>query len=137
MTQTKFTEQQVVDLLKNKNIAKCSQKSITFSKEFKLAAVRLYEQGLDPWEIFEQAGFVSGNIGRRHRNDCLHRWKKVFRQKGPEGLSESRGRGGRGGGRPKTKWKTETERIEWLEAKVAYLSAENNFLAKLRAKRAG
>jgi hypothetical protein len=101
-----------------------------------MTAVRFYEQGLDPWEIFDQAGFASNMIGRRQRSDCLRRWKKIVKRKGSEGLLESRGQNGRAG-RSRTRWKTEAEKIEWLEAKVAYLSAENDFLAKLRAKRAG
>jgi hypothetical protein len=48
---------------------------------------------------------------------------------------ETRG-GHNGGGRFKTKGLTETEKIKKLEAEVAYLKAENDFLAKLRAKRA-
>lgn len=43
---------------------------------------------------------------------------------------------GRGGGRPKTKWLTDVDKIKWLEAENAYLKAENNFLAKLQAKKA-
>jgi hypothetical protein len=45
----------------------------------------------------------------------------------------ARGRG-RGGGRPRVKG-TDADKIKWLEAKVAYLKAENDFLVKLRAKR--
>jgi hypothetical protein len=42
---------------------------------------------------------------------------------------------GHGGGRPKTKNLSDKEKIEYLETKVAYLKAENDFLAKLRAQR--
>ena len=49
-------------------------------------------------------------------------------------MVENRGKG-RGGGRPKTKGITPEDRIKRLEAENAYLKAENDFLAKLRAKR--
>ncbi len=44
--------------------------------------------------------------------------------------------------RGKNRWESKVEeltdanKIKYLEAKVAYLKAENDFLAKLRAKRA-
>lgn len=65
----------------------------------------------------------------------MRRWMRLFRAKGEDGLSDQRGRTGRGG-RPKTKGVIEADRIKRLEAEVAYLKAENNFLAELRAKRA-
>ena len=47
-------------------------------------------------------------------------------------LKENRG-SGRGGGRPpKMKFKNDKEKIKYLEAKIAYMDAENDFLAKLR-----
>ena len=64
----------------------------------------------------------------------MHDWNKIFRLKGGAKLKvETRGRGG---GRPKTKHLGGEEKIKYLEAQVAYLKAENDFLAKLRAKRA-
>lgn len=137
MNQPKFTKQEVEELLKNKNIIKCSQKSISFSKKFKIKAVQLYEQGLTPSEIFDQADFNLRLVDKDQRSECLRRWNKLFRKKGSKGLSESRGRNSRCSGRPKINWTSDEERIEYLEAKVAYLKAENDFLVKLRAKRAG
>jgi len=58
----------------------------------------------------------------------------LFKAKGIEGLRvNARGRLARG--RPKTRG-SDADKIKWLEAKVAYLKAENAFLAKLRAARA-
>ncbi len=51
-----------------------------------------------------------------------------------EGLAETRGKGS--SGRPRTKNLSDTDKIKRLETQVAYLKAENDFLAKLRAKRA-
>ena len=73
-------------------------------------------------------------IGRDVPTGSLRRWNKVYRTKGIEKLSlENRGRCG--GRPPKTKDATEKDKIKRLEAEIAYLKAENDFLAKLRAKR--
>lgn len=111
------------------------RKSITYSTDFKIRAVKLYnEQGLTSTEIFRQEGFDLNLIGKDKPKDCLRRWNKIYRDRGEKGLAiETRGRLG---GRPKKpRDKTDKDRIKRLEAEIAYLKAENDFLAKLRAKR--
>lgn len=136
MAKTKFTKEQIKKLLSNRYVIKCSEKNIAFSNAFKLKAVKQYDKGgLTPSEIFRLAGFDLDLIDKSRRSDCLRRWLKKYRSKGATGLrADNRGRSKKGG-RPKTKNLTEAEKIKWLEAKVAYLKAENDFLAKLRAKR--
>lgn len=135
MSKIIFTRDQINKLLKNKNIAKCSEKSISYNNNFKIKAVKLYnEQGLTSSEIFKQAGFDLNLIGKKKPKNCLRDWNKIYKSKGELGLkTETRGKGG---GRPKTKNLTDAEKIKWLETENAYLKAENDFLAKLRAKRA-
>ena len=135
MSKRKFTAEQIVNLLKNGNVAKCSDKAITYSKDFKIRAVRQYnEEGRAAKEIFGEAGFDFKVIGEDKPKSRLKDWRRIFKIRGVDGLrAETRGRGG---GRPKVKGLTDAKKIEWLEAKVAYLKAENDFLAKLRAKRA-
>lgn len=135
MSRRTFTKEQIEGLRKNTSVLSCSDRSITYTKDFKLLAVTLYEQGLTSSEIFRKAGFDLGIIGRHQPKECLSRWLKRFRAKGTDGLSDQRGKTGRSG-RPRTKGITETDKIKRLEAEVAYLKAENDFLAKLRAKRA-
>ena len=72
-------------------------------------------------------------IGSSTPKECLKSWNKVYKTRGLEGFIESRGRAG---GRTKTKNLSDTDRIKRLEIQIAYLKAENDFLAKLRAKRA-
>lgn len=135
MSKRTFTKEQVDELSKNDNVSRCSEKSITYSKYFKRAAIKQYnEQGLSSGEIFRLAGFDLKMIGKDMPKESLRRWNRVYRTKGMEGLIESRGKAGKGG-RPKTKGLTEADKIKRLEAEVAYLKAENYFLAKLRAKR--
>lgn len=133
MSKRIFTEKEIEYLLKNKHIKRCSERSVMFSKEFKTDAIRLYEQGLTPTEIFGQAELDLSVIGRDRPKGYLRDWRRVVRKKGLEGLSEVRGKNSQG--RPKTKNLTVADKIKRLEAEVVYLKAENDFLAKLRAKR--
>ena len=136
MNKRMFTKEQIQALLENENVAKCSEKSITYSPEFKLNAIRqYYDCGLSPVQIFVDAGFDLSMIGKQTPKYCLRDWKRVHRKNGADGLLKERRGRSKGGGRPKTKNLTDQEKIEKLEATVAYLKAENDFLAKLRAAR--
>jgi transposase-like protein len=135
MSKRIFNEEQINGLLKNTHVSHCSRLSVTFTKDFKLLAISLYEQGITPSEIFRDAGFDRNLVGKEQAKDCLKRWLQAFRVKGEDGLSDRRGKSGRGG-RPRTKGITEADKIMRLEAEIAYLKLENDFLAKLRAKRA-
>ncbi len=131
-----FTNEQGKELLKNKNVSKCSLKSITYAPNFKVKAVKLYyDKGLSPKQIFAEAGFNIAMIGSETPKRCLQGWRKLYNKKGVAGLlRDNRGKS-KNGGRFKTKGLSDKEKIEYLEAKVAYLKAENDFLAKLRAAR--
>jgi hypothetical protein len=132
MSKRIFNEKQIKELLKNPNVEKCSDKSISYNNDFKVLAVRKYYAGLSPNEIFRQANFDIKMIGCETPTDRLRNWRKIFKEKGVQKLSvENRGKKG---GRPKTNWSNEKEKIKYLETQVAYLKAENNFLVKLRKK---
>lgn len=135
MNKSKFSEEQIEVLRSNCNVTKCSNKAITYNKDFKIRAVKQYnEEGKTASQIFKEAGFDLCALGKDVPKDCLSDWRRTFKIKGYDGLkTENRGRGG---GRPRSKNLTNEDKIKWLEAKVAYLKAENDFLAKLRAKRA-
>lgn len=134
MSKRRFTADQIIELLKNANVAKCSEKSISYSKEFKQKAIRQYQKdGYSPRMIFEKAGFDLCLIGEDIPRGSLRRWRKTCAAKGLIGLnSETRG-SGHGGGPPRTRGLTDADRIKRLEIENAYLKAENDFLAKLRA----
>ena len=133
MSKRIFTPEQIRELLSNANVSRCSERSVTYSKAFKVKAVSQYAAGSTSREIFEAAGFELKMIGRDMPKDTLKRWNKIHKTKGVVGLAtETRGRGG---GRPKINDVTDADKIKRLEAQVAYLKAENDFLAKLRAKR--
>ena len=137
MSKRTLNQEQINELLINKHILRCSEKSITYDPEFKLlATLRYQKEGLSPSSIFLEAGFNLAIIGSETPKQCLRRWLKTFRKKGPDGLRlEGRGQSG-SGGRPKNPDNlTEKERLKYLETENAYLKAENAFLAKLRKQR--
>ena len=132
MYKNMFTQEQIEQLLTNKNVVRCTPKSITYHPDFKIRAVKqYYEEDIPPAEIFIQAGFNLATIGVKTPKECLSRWRRIFRTKGAARLLEDKR--GKKGGQLKTKDLTDKEKIEYLEVKVAYLKAENDFLAKLRA----
>jgi len=134
MSKRNLREEEIAILLKNKNVSNCSSKSITYSNEFKVLAVKQYKEGLSPKEIFEEAGFDLKIIGKDAPSDRIKGWNSIVRKKGESSLhSENRGRGSPG--RPKLEGLTDKEKLEYLEAKVAYLKAENEFLTQLRKKK--
>ena len=134
MSKRIFNEEEIKELSLNPNVERCSERSITYHKDFKLSAIEQYRKGFPPNEIFQQAGFNINIIGRDKPTGCLKRWRDILQNKGIKQLTtEVRGRG-KGGGRPKSNWQNDKEKIKYLETKIAYLKAENDFLAKLRKK---
>jgi len=134
MSKRIFTKEQIAELLSNPSVNRCSERSITFTKDFKVLALkRYYDEGLSASQIFREAGLNQQLIGKHTPKDCLRDWRNIFKAEGFSGLFERRGKNAVG--RPQTKRLTSSDRIKYLEAEVAYLKAENSFLAKLRAKR--
>ena len=133
MSKRRFTEAQIRELSKNKYVTKCSAKSITYATEFKVLAVNQYYEGRGAVPIFKEAGLDPALIGEHVPIASLTRWRKTYNVKGVNKLSaETRGKHHRGG-RPRTKGITDTDKIKRMEIEIAYLKAENDFLAKLRA----
>jgi len=133
MSKRIFNKEQIEALLRNPNVAGCSERSISYHKDFKILAIRKYWEGLPSSEIFRQARFDIDTIGCEIPKQCLRRWRKIFKVKGEAGLKiDGRGQS-KAGGRPKSLANlTDEEKLKQLETEVAYLKEENRFLAKLR-----
>lgn len=137
MREARFSQEQIDEMLKNQYVHRCSEKSVTYAKEFKMLAVRQYNvDGLSATAIFRDAGINLQIIGKRRPKNLLCNWNKIYRTGNGDRFDEQRGKNSRGGGRPRTKGVTDADRIQKLEAEVAYLRTENDFLARLRARRA-
>ena len=124
MHRTIYSEDQIKILQTNPNVEKCSAKSITYSKEFKIKAVKdYYEQGQSSNGIFRAAGFDIALIGLGNPKSRLRDWRRIYKALGEEGLAkENRGRS------KKKKPRCSYRDIIYLQNKVAHLEAENNIL---------
>lgn len=129
-----FSTNEQARILANKNVLRCSEKSVTYTDDFKIRAVKQYESGSTATEIFSNAGLDLSLIGKVTPNECLRRWRKIVTRKGFQGLTESRGK--KKSSQPKMHKMSEADRLKYLEAEVKYLKAENLFLVALRAKKA-
>ena len=73
-----------------------------------------------------------GTVAKKYeiKKKRVEDWVKIYKTRGPEGLSvETRGRNSKGGGRPKT---IKLEEMS-LKEQVEYLKMENNILKKVQA----
>jgi len=120
-------------LLQNKSVLKASETTVTYSPDFKVRAVRVnIVEGKPPYLIFLEAGFDLDLIGPDTPSRCLRRWRKVFKQRGEQGLrDDQRGKGATG--RPLQRELTVEDKLRRAEARIKYLEKENEFLKKLDA----
>ncbi len=125
-----FTQEQQNLLSQNPYITKVTEKSITYSEEFKLYAINEYAKGKTPTEIFREAGLEPKIIGSKNPVRSLSRWLSVYFKEGQAGLMGEK-RDNKSSGRPKTSDMSLEERLIAAETKIAYLQMENEFLKKL------
>lgn len=136
MKKNYLTQEQITELLSKDCIVKCSPKSISFSKDFKILAVSQYAEGMTARQIFNQAGLRPELVGEYRAKECLQGWRRIIKAKGLEALkTENRGLSKGNKGRPRTKGLTDADRIKRLEIENAYLKAKYDFLVKLRAQK--
>lgn len=126
---TIFTKEQQAELRKHPCIFGVSERLVSYTYEFKKRALELHAEGISPDEIWRRAGF---NISIWKKGYCgwtIKDWKRLAQNKGLESLITV------GGVQSDRGSKDEKEKMRRLELQVAYLKAENDFLAKLRAKK--
>lgn len=123
------TEDQAI-LRNNPNVASCSEKSITFTPAFKQQAVLRYKEGIALQGIFAAAGISVSLIGRKASNDLLRDWRTIDRKRGIAALlTDGRGKHGKMG-RKRIERADKSKMTK--DERIAYLEAENDFLARLR-----
>lgn len=87
MSNRRWTEVQIKELLANKNVENCSDRSITYNKRFKVWAVnKYYEEGYSPRMIFEEAGFDISIVGESTPCFSLQRWRREYQARGLDSL---------------------------------------------------
>lgn len=136
-----FTAEQLKELTESPHVAYVSSKTVSYTKAFKNAAWLRYCDGVDPVQIFEDAGFNVETLGKSR----VLSFFKLLREAKEKGLAFTEGsdpypagtekqfsfptpprRAKRG--RPPVMSDSE---INKLAAKVAYLSQELEFLKKI------
>lgn len=128
MSKKIFTEQEILELSKNKYIKNVSSKGITYTNEFKLQFIAEYENGKTPRNIFEDAGFDVDIIGIGRIDSASRRWKNAYKDKGVLGLEDTRTLNS---GRTLNRDLTIEEVLAKKDAEIEYLKAELEFIKKL------
>jgi hypothetical protein len=127
----KFSSEQIEKLRLNPCVFNCSANSVNYTFEFKKRALELSDIGISAKEIWLRSNFDTSWWRKEYFRETIKDWKKIAAQKGIEGLIRS-------GGIQFDKGPSlnHSDKVKRLELQVKYLKAENDFLAKLRAKRA-
>jgi hypothetical protein len=138
MKRRTFTAEEQESLRTNTHVVRCTDKTITYSDDFKRIALRAYyEEGKDARTIFSEAGFPESVVLTLIPKWTLARWRRKFGTAYEHtDVSSKRGTSGKGG-RPRAERldvskMTDKEKITYYQTRVAYQEAENAFLAKAR-----
>jgi len=124
-----FTKEQIDQISKNRNVRRCSVKSVMYAQSFKLNALKKYnDEGMSAVQIFEEAGFDLSVIGNRGPNKLMNQWNNALLPKRKLEMPLHRAK-------LKIKRMASGRQIKNLKAKIDYLEAENDFLAQLRARK--
>ncbi|WP_411954331.1 IS3 family transposase [Alkalibacillus sp. S2W] len=134
MSKIIFSESQRRELESNSNIIKVSDRSISYSPEFKVKAVKENEQGKGPHQIFVEHGFDLSIIGDKKPKECIKRWRDMFQKYGEDGFFTER-LGKSATGRPSSKELSSEDKLKKAEARIAYLEAELGLRKKARRTR--
>ncbi len=128
---TVFSKEDILLLRQNPCVFSCTENSVNYTYEFKKRALKLHKEGVTAREIWKRSGFEVDKWKPSYFRYVLRDWKKIVKKRGTEGLLKLGGvQYDRG---PNN---TPKDKIKRLKLQVKYLKAENDFLAKLRAKRA-
>jgi putative transposase len=125
-----FSAKEIKTLQKNPNVQRVSERSITYTDEFKNRFIDEYQTGKLPRQIFEENGFHADIIGIKRIEQSAHRWKKAYEKNGMIGLTDSRKVSS---GRPLKRELTAAEIIERQKARIKLLEGQVDLLKKLEA----
>ncbi|MFC0301694.1 HTH domain-containing protein [Virgibacillus soli] len=128
MSKKLFTDQEQKLLMKHPYVKAVSEKAITYTDEFKARAIKEYEEGKFPHQIFEDAGFDLEIVGKQRAKSALDRWRTAYQKNGVAGLEDTRKYSS---GRPLKRELSMEEKYARLEAQNALLRAENELLKKI------
>ena len=127
MSKRLFTENDILSLSLNPNVKHVSEKSITYTDEFKANFMIKYLAGNSPTRILESAGFDKDMIGYKRIERAASRWEKDYTTNSWDGLKDSRKENT---GRLSSKDLSQETLIERQKAKIKLLEAEVELLKK-------
>ena len=134
---TIFSKEEVAELSKHPCVFHVSERSIHYTYEFKKRAMKLHSEGVSPKDIWIRAGFNPDRWKKNYTYSTIKDWKRITEKRGIDGLANFGGFQYDGGRlNKKESVQIESDKLKRLELQVKYLQAENDFLAKLRAKKA-
>ena len=128
MSKITFNKETIEILKENKYVVKVSEKSITYSDEFKRLFIEEYIKGKTPRLIFEEAGFDVTALGTKRYEQAAARWIRAYKNDGIIGLRDTRKENT---GRPTDKELTKEDIILKQEAKIKLLEEQVELLKKL------
>lgn len=134
---TIFSKEEIAVFNRHPCVFHCSERWIHYTYEFKKRALKLHAEGVSPREIWKRAGFNPERWKYNYTYSTVKDWERMVRKSGISSLSDMGGiQYDRGRKNKRELIKVERDKVKRLELRVRYLEAENDFLAKLRAKRA-
>ena len=77
MREIKYNNEQITELLNNKYVKSCTPKNISFTKEWKIEAVKLWKQWLTAKEIFKKQGFPNYILKSEIPSKSINRWNRL------------------------------------------------------------
>ncbi|NFO15786.1 IS3 family transposase [Clostridium botulinum] len=128
MSKITFSKENIELLKQNPYVAKVSEKSITYSDEFKRLFIDEYLKGKTPRIIFKEAGFDISILGVRRYEQAAARWLRIYNDNGIIGLRDTRKENS---GRPTTNEPSKDDIILKQESKIKLLEEQLELLKKL------
>ncbi|MDO8579360.1 MAG: hypothetical protein Q7R72_00620 [bacterium] len=134
---TIFSKEEIAEFKRHPCVFHVSERSIHYTYEFKKRALEMHSKGVSPKEIWIRAGFNLNIWKKNYAYSTVKDWERMVKKSGVDSLANLGGiQYDRGRKNKKELIKVESDKVKRLELEVKYLQAENDFLAKLRAKRA-
>ena len=130
MDKNYFTDEDVEASSKNKYVKKVTNKTISFTKEFKELFIEESNTGKGPTRIFIEQGFNPYTLGYCR----IISFSKRIKKKNKKGVPFDDNRGKKSTGRPKKdkeQFSSLEEEIEFLKHQNSILKAENELLKKM------
>lgn len=128
MSKITFDKETIEVLKKNPSVVKVSEKSITYSDDFKRLFIDEYLKGKTPKSIFEEAGFDISVLGTKRYEQAAARWLRNYKKDGIIGLRDTRRENN---GRSAAKQLSQDDIILKQEAKIKLLEEQVELLKKL------